>query len=134
MKALLFILTVTSLYGCTATQQKMDGCEIPELSGKSCVKPNYANISQHPLGISASNPIKADGPQGQRDYLKRLICPDGRAVKSFSRVGSVGISPYGFMMDLYDVKCKNKTYSVYIDMYHPDYIENIPVDGFTIKH
>ena len=108
MKRLLSILYSVSLVGCAATQQKSDDCEIPELSGKSCVEPNHEKVSEHPLGTSGHNPIKADGPRGQRDYLARLICPDGRAVTSFSRAGSVGISPYGFMMDLYQVECRDK--------------------------
>jgi len=134
MRNLLSILIIISLAGCAANQKKSDDCEIPELSRKSCVEPDYERISKHPFGTSGYNPVRVDGPRGQRDYLARLICPDGRVVTSFSRVGSVGISPYGFMMDLYNVECRDKTYSVYMDMYHSDYIENKPVDGFAIKH
>jgi len=134
MKHLFSILIIISLVGCVANQQNIDDCEIPELSGKSCVEPDYEKISEHPFGTSGNNPVRVDGPKGQRDYLARLICPDDRAVMSFSRAGSVGVGPYGFMMDLYNIECLDKTYSVYLDMYHPNHIENEPIDGFSIKH
>lgn len=140
MKHLMTILMMSLLFGCTTNQNGSSmgspdsGCELPELTGKSCVEPNHDEISKYPLGTSGHNPIRVNGPGGQRDYLSRLICPDGRVIKGFLRAGSVGVGPYGFMMDVYEVECSDKTYSVYMDMYHSEYTETRPVDGFTIKH
>lgn len=91
------------------------------------------NADKHPLGLSEYNPVRVNGPRGQREYLSRLICPNGQAVTAFSRVGSVGSGPYGSILDLYEIDCGNKTYSVYMDMYHPNYKEDRPIDGFTIQ-
>lgn len=141
MKHLLILILAFSIFGCAANQKKSisksnngDDCSIPELTGKSCVEPNYEEISKHPFGVSGHNPVRVDGPRGQRDYLSRLICPDSRVVSGFSRGGSVGIGPYGFMMDVYEVECGDKTYLIYMDMYHTGRIEDKPVEGFTIKH
>jgi hypothetical protein len=90
--------------------------------------------SVHPLG-SAENPVRAEMPQGQRAYLNRLRCSDGKRPK-FSRLGSAGISPYGNIVDLYSVTCKKgepKESEVYLDMYHAGYVESRPIPGFTIK-
>jgi TPR repeat protein len=44
-----------------------------------------------PLGAQ-SNPVRADGPPGERRYLMRLRCPEGDA-PAFERLGSVGEGP-----------------------------------------
>ena len=138
MKKILLLSGILFLVSCSTVEETSlkadEPCGIPELTGKSCVEPNHDEIAKHPFGLSGHNPVRSDGVRGQREYLSRLICPDRRAVKGFSRSGSVGIGPYGFMLDLYQVQCRFKTYSVFMDLYHPGYIENRPVDGFTIKH
>ena len=96
-------------------------------------------ISQEALAPFAlgsyERPVRAQGPQGQRDYLSRLVCPDGKAA-TFWRVGSLpekGV--YGFHVDAYEVSCGGSSnFTVHMDMYHPRYIEQEAVPGFTLRH
>lgn len=83
-----------------------------------------------PLG-SETNPIRAKGPDGQRDYLARLRCDDGRAPE-FERAGSMGVGPYGKIVDLYTLHCrKGPVRQVTMDMYHC-VEEARAIDGFEI--
>lgn len=87
---------------------------------------------KHPLG-SRKNPIRVNMPAGQRSYLGRLRCPDDTA-PAFSRDGSVGIGPYGSILDVYSVICPGdppRLTKIFMDMYHPDHIETAPPEGFT---
>lgn len=54
---------------------------------------------------SKSNPVRGDGPRGERQYLKRLRCPDGKRPQ-YDRVGSFPGGPYGNILDEYRVKCE----------------------------
>ncbi len=83
-----------------------------------------------PLG-SDKNPVRADGPPGQRAYLARLRCANGTA-PDFDRSGNVGPGIYGYIVDLYKVRCGETETEVRIDMYHR-HVEAIPVAGFTIE-
>jgi hypothetical protein len=122
--------------GCATTQSPKDKeCGAAEmLSGISCIEPNLDEISKHPLG-SYDNPIRADGPRGQREYLSKLICPNGEPIQNYDRSGSVGIGPYGFMLDHYNVNCEQATEltkaGVYMDMYHKGYKEAKVSNGFN---
>lgn len=125
------------LVGCSTVQQakkENSNCDIPELTGVSCVKPDNEKIAKYPLG-SKDNPVRADGPAGQRKYLSKLICTNGEAVSAFSRAGSVGLSPYGFMMDLYIVVCDTDKGAielpVHMDMYHEGFEETKVAEGFS---
>lgn len=91
-----------------------------------------AAAAVHPLG-SRLNPVRANMPEGQRAYLQRLRCANGRA-PSFRRIGSDGESIYGNILDLYEVNCRRAEpgrVDVFIDMYHL-HVEEAPVPGFTI--
>lgn len=86
-----------------------------------------------PFG-SAENPVRADMPVGQRAYLSRLRCANGRA-PTFERMGSFGAGPYGSIIDGYSVSCGGSTPAqseVYMDMYHAGHVEAAAVPGFTI--
>jgi hypothetical protein len=83
-----------------------------------------------PLG-SDKNPVRADGPPGQRAYLSRLRCADGTA-PAFDRSGNIGPGIYGYIVDLYKVRCGDTVSEVRIDMYHR-HVEAQPVAGFTIE-
>lgn len=85
-----------------------------------------------PLG-TRQNPVRSDMPRGEREYLMRLRCPD-RTPPLFERLGSVGLSPYDNVMDIYDVWCpgSDAVSQVYMDMYHPNYREVLAVPGFSI--
>lgn len=102
------------------------------LTGKK-LKRAIEKADAYPLG-SKDNPVRVDGPLGERAYLARLRCADGKA-PDFNRDGSVGSSPYGYIMDLYSVRCREvPVVSVYMDMYHSDAAESRPVPGFTIDN
>lgn len=93
---------------------------------------NPDNILSQPLG-SKKNPVRAYMPAGQRAYLKRLRCPDKKRPTYF-RLGSYGAGPWGNIIDGYEVQCSDGVPRlIYMDMYHPDYRESEPVEGFTIK-
>lgn len=91
------------------------------------------SVAALPLGTMA-NPVRAVGPTGQRAYLSRLRCTDGQR-PDFHRLGSYGAGIYGRMIDGYEVTCPGSSDSsttVFMDMYHPGYVETEPVSGFTI--
>lgn len=92
-----------------------------------------AAAERHPLG-SRDNPVRAEMPPGQRAYLARLRCSDGRA-PAFERIGNMGIGVFGNIIDGYRVSCGDAapgTVEVFMDMYHGGHVENRPVPGFTI--
>jgi hypothetical protein len=84
------------------------------------------------LGSKAA-PIRSDKTGGEYAYLQRLRCPDGKA-PSYSRVGSMGYGGYGNIVDLYSVKCADtgEAHKIYMDMYHPGYVEKRALPGFTL--
>lgn len=83
-----------------------------------------------PLG-SEGNPVRVKGVHGQWDYLARLRCANGRAPE-FERAGSVGLGPYGKIVDLYTVHCENgPVRQVVMDLYHC-VEETRPIEGFEI--
>lgn len=87
----------------------------------------------YPLG-SKDNPVRADMPGGQRAYLNRLRCTNGKR-PAYQRVGSFGVGVYQRVIDGYEVKCEGSTPEtsvVYMDMYHPGHREQAAVAGFTI--
>lgn len=83
---------------------------------------------------SGNNPVRCEGPGGEKAYLNRLRCSDGTRPRYY-RVGSVSSdppNPYGNILDLYRVRCGKTVVEVYMDMYHEGYVEAEPVPGFTI--
>jgi len=78
--------------------------------------------SNHPLG-SKENPIKCDGPQGERNYLEKLVTQEGRAIKT-SRKGSTS-NTSGSIVDVYPIEDENGQIitTLYFDMYHKGYKE-----------
>lgn len=91
------------------------------------------SLENIPIGTK-ENPVRVQGPMGQRDYLSRLVCDHNEPVSAFQRSGSAGIGPFGNIIDLYEVICDtNKgavSHSVYLDMYHGNYQETRPAAGF----
>lgn len=112
-------------------QQTSGSIEIRTLDGPKTITPDWQAINALPLG-DKGNPVRVHTPNGQRAYLSRLACPDG-ATPTFSRVGSFGRGVYGTIIDGYDVNCAGKSSMVFMDMYHPDYVEKRAVPGFTIR-
>jgi hypothetical protein len=98
------------------------------LTGKK-LRAAIDKAAAEPLG-SDKNPVRADGPPGQRAYLARLRCTDGTA-PAYERRGNVGPGIYGYIVDLYAVRCGQTESEVRMDMYHR-HVEDMPVAGFTI--
>lgn len=97
-------------------------------------KPFKTQMSFGPLGCW-SNPIKCDGPPGERAYLDRLRGDDGRPLL-YQRVGSLAIpSPYGNIVDLYVIGYEDTgpIGRVCMDMYFEDHVETRPIRGFRLK-
>lgn len=124
--------------GCTTTANQNSGQSVLEsiLAGRSTVtgadlQRRITEAERHPLG-SNNNPVRAHMPQGQRAYLDRLRCSNGRA-PSYTRTGNVGVGVFGNIVDLYAVTCAGgEAKAVYMDMYHQGYVERRAVPGFTI--
>jgi hypothetical protein len=94
-------------------------------------------------------------PEGELDYLKSLRCPSGDRPR-FHRIGSVGSrnpaeandprllqqmdisgvlgpgDPDLHIVDAYELRCGEKAFTVYLDMYHcARRVEQPAPDGFT---
>ena len=88
----------------------------------------------HPLG-SMENPVRVGGPPGQRAYIARLRCADGRRPRVGTR-SSAGIGPFGTIVDIYPLNCRRAApgeVALVLDMYHPEHREDRPPPGFTIE-
>jgi hypothetical protein len=106
--------------------------ERPALTEKK-LKKALEKAAEHPLG-SEKNPVRADMPGGQRAYLARLRCADGKA-PAFFREGSMGIGTFGNIIDGYRVSCEGSAPSsslIIMDMYFAGHVEDAAVPGFTI--
>lgn len=103
------------------------------LQGKDLEKA-IAKADKHALG-SKENPVRVARPEGQRRYLGRLRCSDGKAPK-FYRAGNVGEGPFGNIVDLYIVTCEGgepKESQIHMDMYHKGHDEQRLVPGFAYE-
>ena len=135
MKAIPALFAAALLLAGCATSEP-DGDPLAEmLSGVPAARGDAiaARIADKPLG-SAQNPIRVYMPPGERDYLSRLRCASG-AAPTFQRIGSVGMGPYGQIVDAYQVDCVGSTPAssvLHIDMYHPTHVETRAPAGFTI--
>lgn len=89
-----------------------------------------AKAAAFPLG-SDQNPVRTKGPAGQRAYLARLRCSNGKAPRVLGRM--VGPpSPFSAVTDHYGVQCDGaEPVTVSMDMYH-EQVEMRAVEGFTI--
>lgn len=96
-------------------------------------KVDVSKTDKFPLG-SKENPVRVGGPEGQRNYLSRLICDNNEQVSAYGRVGSSDIGPYGGIMDIYEVICDTDKgaikHEIFLDMYHDNHIETRPAAGF----
>jgi hypothetical protein len=102
-------------------------------------EPTASEVTPAPLG-SIGNPVRAGGVFGEREFLRRLVCPGGTAPQ-FERRGSLRArEPHpsdGHMLDDYAVTCSDTAggqtvHTVIIDMYHPGYRERGTLPPFTV--
>jgi hypothetical protein len=140
MQKFLIVFIALALAGC-ANQQTAKPAKTGTTTSNEALfelfgKPRTVDekvLAKYPLG-SNENPIRVSGPAGQRDYLSRLVCSDGSPVASFERHGSMGIGPFGTIVDAYEVICETQQaqskFTVYLDMYHGEYVETRAAAGF----
>lgn len=92
-----------------------------------------AAASAFPLG-TLQNPIRVGGPEGERAYLARLRCADGRAPGIGTR-SAAGIGAYGSLVDAYPIDCRAAApgkVSLVLDKYHEEHQEQGAPAGFQI--
>jgi hypothetical protein len=88
----------------------------------------------HPLG-SAANPVRSAGPEGERAYLARLRCANGK-VPDIIPQGRGGAGPYGSLVDLFSLDCGAASpgrVEIAMDMYQEEHVETRPLAGFVIQ-
>lgn len=92
-----------------------------------------AAAAAHPLG-TLENPIRVAGPEGERAYLARLRCADGRAPAIGARAPA-GVGAYGSLVDSYPLDCGAAApgkVSLVLDKYHEEHPEQGAPSGFQI--
>ena len=126
-----FALAVPLIAGCAST-------------GRNHASPEQTPTTppRQSAGLDRETALEVCKPPGEHAYLKRLRCTDG-STPTYSRRGSVGtrhpategdeermlaqmdaqhsLSPGEIdlhILDLYDVVCPEKVYSLFLDMYH----------------
>jgi hypothetical protein len=92
-----------------------------------------AAAAAFPLG-SLQNPVRVGGPEGERAYVARLRCADGRPPRSgIPRHG--GADSYGSLADLVPLDCgataPGRT-EIAVDLYFEEHREDRAPQGFTL--
>ena len=110
-------------------QQIAPGATDPEAEMRAAI----AAAEAHPLG-SLANPIRTAGPDGERAYLGRLRCADGKTPAIIPR-GKGGIGPYGSIVDLFALDCGAAApgrVELAMDAYQQEHQEKRTPAGFSI--
>jgi hypothetical protein len=97
------------------------------------IEAQAAAAAAHPLG-TAENPVRVGGPEGERAYLARLRCANGRAPDVGDR-REAGVGAYGSIVASYAVDCGAAApgrASIVLDMYHEEHRETRAPAGFTL--
>lgn len=131
------------------------------ISTSGCVSNAPTHETPDPqYGMTIETAIEVCKPVGQRQYLSRLICPDGQS-PYFYRTGNVGMrtpwpenltpaqereyaakcgqpiqpgDPDHHIIDRYHVQCGEHVVMIYMDMYHCNQpAPNVAPAGFTIR-
>jgi hypothetical protein len=92
-----------------------------------------AAASAHPLG-SLENPVRVAGPEGERAYLGRLRCADGKSPK-IGRAAPAGVGAFGSLVDAYPLDCGAAApgkVSLVMDKYHEENPEARAPAGFQM--
>ena len=92
-----------------------------------------AAADAHPLG-TRENPVRVGGPPGERAYIARLRCADGRSPRVGQR-GSAGTGAFGTIVDVYPLDCGEAApgqVDLVMDMYHAEHEEDRAPPGFSI--
>lgn len=95
-----------------ATEVKAPAGVDPELTSTD---PDYGYSEKKPIKVGSE---ALSGPAAERAYLRTLRDEAGKPV-TFRRLGSVGLGPYGNILDAYEVQTSTgRTITLFIDMYH----------------
>lgn len=92
-----------------------------------------AAASAFPLG-SAENPVRVGGPEGERSYIARLSCADGKRPKVGARAAA-GVGAFGSIVGAYPLDCGAASpgkFRLVMDMYHEEHREAQAPAGFRI--
>jgi hypothetical protein len=87
-----------------------------------------------PLG-TGENPVRVDGPPGERAYIARLRCSNGVAPRVGQRHND-GVGAFGTIVDVYPLDCGDAApgrFEIVMDMYHPTHHETRAPAGFTLQ-
>jgi hypothetical protein len=78
------------------------------------------------------NPIKCKGIQGEREYLNKLVTPNGEPI-NYNRIGSKH-AVNGNMLDIYEINYQGlaKPFCIYFDMYSKGPKDKKAVDGLKL--
>ena len=92
-----------------------------------------AATAAFPFG-SLQNPVRVGGPEGERAYVARLRCADGKAPRQgIPHHG--GADTYGSVADLVPLDCgaaaPGRT-EIAVDVYFEEHREDRAPDGFTL--
>ena len=93
-----------------------------------------AAAAAHSLG-SRENPVRVGGPSGERAYIARLRCADGRPPRVGQR-SNMGIGAFLMIVDAYPLDCGEAApgrTTLMMDMYHPGHREDRAPPGFSIN-
>lgn len=91
-----------------------------------------AAAAAYPLG-SRENPVRVGGPEGERAYLARLRCADGRAPQIGTR-SEAGAGGFGSVVASFAVTCPGAApQAVVMDMYHEEHDETRAPAGLTLS-
>lgn len=106
---------------------------IGEGSSDAALEAQVAAAAAFPLGTLA-NPVRVGGPAGERAYVARLRCADGKAPAAGpGRPGGVG--GFGTVTDIATLDCGAAApgrLDLVLDLYHEEHVEDRAPAGFTL--
>jgi hypothetical protein len=113
-----------------APEQALAG--IGEGTSDAALAQAIAAAAAFPLG-TLQNPVRVGGPEGERAYVARLRCADGKEPRiGASRPGGVGA--FGSVVDLVPLDCGGAApgrVDLMVDLYFEEQAETRPPAGFT---
>jgi hypothetical protein len=143
MKYRVLVLAAAVITATTATAQQPPREESPApralLEGigagnsDAALEQAIAAAAAHPLG-TLENPVRVAGPEGERAYLARLRCADGRAPAIGTRTAA-GVGAYGSLVDAWPLDCGAAApgkVSLILDKYHEEHPEQGAPAGFQV--
>jgi hypothetical protein len=106
---------------------------IGEGTSDAALEAEIAAAAAFPLG-SLKNPVRVGGPEGERAYVARLRCADGKPPRAGERRPG-GIGAFGTLVEAVPLDCgaagPART-ELMMDMYHEEHVEDRAPAGFTI--